>query len=71
MGNYCLSINGENTKVEQVPEDMPLLWVLRDIVGLRGTKFGWPDREKQVTIKLFLISNFLTYERSDLICKTI
>ena len=37
MGNYSLNINGENKKVEGVPEDMPLLWVLRDIVGLRGT----------------------------------
>lgn len=40
MGNYVLNINGKNTKVEDVPEDMPLLWVLRDIMGLRGTKFG-------------------------------
>lgn len=24
----------------QVQEDMPLLWVIRDIVGLTGTKFG-------------------------------
>ena len=40
MGNYSLNINGENTKVENVPEDMPLLWVLRDILGLHGTKFG-------------------------------
>jgi isoquinoline 1-oxidoreductase subunit alpha len=23
-----------------VPDDMPLLWVLRDVVGLTGTKFG-------------------------------
>ena len=34
-----LRINGEDRSVE-VPEDMPLLWVLRDIVGLTGTKFG-------------------------------
>lgn len=60
MGNYILSINGKNTKVEGVPEDMPLLWVLKDIVGLQGTKFGWPDKEKKVTINLFLTSNFLT-----------
>lgn len=40
MGNYSLSINGENRKVEDVPEDMPLLWVIRDIIGLHGTKFG-------------------------------
>ena len=23
-----------------VPEDMPLLWVVRDVIGLTGTKFG-------------------------------
>ena len=34
-----LSINGENHTID-VPPDMPLLWVLRDIVGLTGTKFG-------------------------------
>ncbi len=34
-----LHINGEDKSVA-APEDMPLLWVLRDIVGLTGTKFG-------------------------------
>ena len=34
-----LSINGKLHAV-QVQEDMPLLWVIRDIVGLTGTKFG-------------------------------
>lgn len=34
-----LSINGKSYAV-QVQEDMPLLWALRDIVGLTGTKFG-------------------------------
>jgi isoquinoline 1-oxidoreductase alpha subunit len=34
-----LSINGKVHAV-QVQEDMPLLWVIRDIVGLTGTKFG-------------------------------
>jgi isoquinoline 1-oxidoreductase alpha subunit len=34
-----LHINGEDKSVD-APEDMPLLWVLRDIVGLTGTKFG-------------------------------
>ena len=34
-----LHINGEDRSVD-VPEDMPLLWVLRDILGLTGTKFG-------------------------------
>lgn len=34
-----LSINGQTHTVD-APPDMPLLWVLRDIVGLTGTKFG-------------------------------
>ncbi len=34
-----LSING-TTHTLDVPLDMPLLWVLRDVVGLTGTKFG-------------------------------
>src|SRR5207247_10867193 len=33
------SINGKDHTVD-VPPDMPLLWVLRDVVGLTGTKFG-------------------------------
>ena len=34
-----LRINGQIHEVD-VPGDMPLLWVLRDVVGLTGTKFG-------------------------------
>ena len=34
-----LNINGEARQVD-APDDMPLLWVLRDVVGLTGTKFG-------------------------------
>tara|TARA_B110000858_G_scaffold65431_1_gene75850 strand:+ start:5063 stop:5527 length:465 start_codon:yes stop_codon:yes gene_type:complete len=34
-----LSINGKSHAM-QVQEDMPLLWAIRDIVGLTGTKFG-------------------------------
>jgi isoquinoline 1-oxidoreductase alpha subunit len=34
-----LTINGENHDVD-VPDEMPLLWVIRDVVGLTGTKFG-------------------------------
>ncbi len=34
-----LKINGEDHTVDVSP-DMPLLWVLRDVVGLTGTKFG-------------------------------
>jgi len=35
----ALTINGERREVD-VPPDMPLLWVLRDVLGLTGTKFG-------------------------------
>ena len=34
-----LLINGKAQGVD-VPSDMPLLWVLRDVLGLTGTKFG-------------------------------
>jgi len=34
-----LNINGQSHDVD-VPPDMPLLWVLRDVIGLTGTKFG-------------------------------
>jgi isoquinoline 1-oxidoreductase alpha subunit len=34
-----LTVNGKAHSVE-VPGDMPLLWVLRDVIGLTGTKFG-------------------------------
>ncbi len=34
-----LLINGEKREVD-APDDMPLLWVLRDILMLTGTKFG-------------------------------
>jgi isoquinoline 1-oxidoreductase alpha subunit len=36
---FVLKVNGEPRSVD-VPGDMPLLWVLRDVVGLTGTKFG-------------------------------
>ncbi len=32
-------LNGARQRVDVVPR-MPLLWVLRDIAGLTGTKFG-------------------------------
>jgi isoquinoline 1-oxidoreductase alpha subunit len=34
-----LKINGKAQKVDAEP-DMPLLWVLRDLLGMNGTKFG-------------------------------
>ena len=35
----ALTINGESKTVDASP-DMPLLWVLRDLLGMTGTKFG-------------------------------
>jgi isoquinoline 1-oxidoreductase alpha subunit len=34
-----LNINGEKHTIDVAP-DMPLLWAIRDIIGLTGTKFG-------------------------------
>jgi isoquinoline 1-oxidoreductase subunit alpha len=34
-----LNVNGTEREVD-APADMPLLWVLRDLMGLTGTKFG-------------------------------
>lgn len=34
-----LIVNGQTHRIEADP-DMPLLWVLRDILGLTGTKYG-------------------------------
>ena len=36
---YKLTVNGKSQTVD-VPGDMPLLWVLRDVLKLKGTKFG-------------------------------
>ena len=35
----ALSVHGARRELD-VPADMPLLWVLRDVLGLTGTKFG-------------------------------
>ena len=34
-----LTVNGNEHRVE-LPDDVPLLWVLRDEIGLTGTKYG-------------------------------
>ena len=34
-----INVNGKPRQID-VPEDMPLLWALRDILGMTGTKFG-------------------------------
>ncbi len=39
MAVFDLSVNGERRSAD-VPPDMPLLWVLRDHLGLTGTKYS-------------------------------
>jgi isoquinoline 1-oxidoreductase subunit alpha len=39
MPAYVIKLNGKDYPVD-VDADMPLLWVIRDVVGLKGTKFG-------------------------------
>jgi isoquinoline 1-oxidoreductase alpha subunit len=36
---YKLNVNGK-TRVVDVDGDTPLLWTIRDVIGLTGTKFG-------------------------------
>jgi isoquinoline 1-oxidoreductase alpha subunit len=36
---YSLNVNGKTETVD-VPDRMPLLWVLRDALNLKGTKYG-------------------------------
>jgi isoquinoline 1-oxidoreductase alpha subunit len=39
MSTYTLRVNGQSHSVDVTP-DTPLLWVLRDSLGLTGTKYG-------------------------------
>ncbi len=39
MAAYELSMNGKTVSIDADPE-MPLLWAVRDLVGLTGTKYG-------------------------------
>ena len=39
MASYRLNVNGTVREVDAAP-DMPLLWVLRDLFALTGTKYG-------------------------------
>ena len=39
MPKFTLHINGKTHRVK-VDGDMPLLWVLRDVLGYTGTKYG-------------------------------
>lgn len=36
---YSINVNGKSTQVD-VDADTPMLWVLRDVIGLTGTKYG-------------------------------
>jgi nicotinate dehydrogenase subunit A len=40
MARVALRVNGTNREVEAADPDIPLLYVLRDHLGLTGTKFG-------------------------------
>lgn len=39
MANITFELNGKNQTIDVDPQ-MPLLWALRDVVGLKGTKYG-------------------------------
>jgi isoquinoline 1-oxidoreductase subunit alpha len=39
MASISLNVNGKNHTLDIDPQ-MPLLWAIRDFVGLKGTKFG-------------------------------
>lgn len=39
MKKYTLTVNGKEQEVT-ASEDMPLLWVLRDLLSMKGTKYG-------------------------------
>ena len=39
MSTVTLTINGQDHTID-LPKDMPLLWALRDILNLTGTKYG-------------------------------
>jgi isoquinoline 1-oxidoreductase alpha subunit len=40
MATYTLNVNGTDHVVTVPNADMPLLWVLRDYLGMTGTKYG-------------------------------
>jgi isoquinoline 1-oxidoreductase alpha subunit len=39
MNTFNLTVNGKSYEIQSDPE-MPLLWAIRDVIGLKGTKFG-------------------------------
>ncbi|MEI6663620.1 MAG: (2Fe-2S)-binding protein [Actinomycetes bacterium] len=40
MPTYTLNVNGKAHQVNASSGDLPMLWALRDLVGLTGTKYG-------------------------------
>ena len=48
---YKLTVNGRPETVD-VPADTPLLWVIRDVLDLKGTKYGckWPCADAALCI---------------------
>jgi isoquinoline 1-oxidoreductase alpha subunit len=36
---HTIKVNGKSHRLD-IEDDMPLLWVLRDLLDLKGTKFG-------------------------------
>ncbi len=38
--SYTLNVNGEDRTIDVPQDNTPLLWVLREALGLKGTKFG-------------------------------
>jgi isoquinoline 1-oxidoreductase alpha subunit len=40
MATLQLNVNGQNYQVNVSNPSMPLLWVIRDLIGLTGTKYG-------------------------------
>ena len=40
MKSYVLTVNGKERRVDAHDPDTPLLWILRDTLGLTGTKYG-------------------------------
>jgi isoquinoline 1-oxidoreductase subunit alpha len=39
MATFALTVNGKTRQID-APPDMPLLWAIREQIGLTGTKFG-------------------------------
>ncbi|WP_374772456.1 (2Fe-2S)-binding protein [Streptomyces sp. NBC_01310] len=39
MPSHTFTVNGQSVTVD-APDDLPLLWVLRDMLGVRGPKYG-------------------------------